>query len=314
MLTGGIFLEKTKKKKRKWRRILLSVLAVLLIAIGAYLYHIYYSLSKTMESMHQPIRKVSEKREEEVQLEKVDPFSVLLLGVDQRKNDRGRSDTIIVMTVNPEKKSVEMVSIPRDTRTEIVGKGIEDKINHAYAYGGVEMAIDTVENFLDIPIDYFIQINMEGFKEIVDAVGGIAIDNDFAFTYEGEHFPAGKITLNGEQALKYSRMRYEDPRGDFGRQERQRKIIEQVIKEGASLSTLARYGDIFQALGKNVRTNLTFSEMVSIQKNYKQAAENIHQHQIQGQGKMIDRIYYYIVPEAERQKLQTLLKEHLEIS
>lgn len=266
-----------------------------------------------MDAIHQPIRKTSEKRKQPVQLEQVEPFSILLLGVDQRKNDRGRSDTIIVMTVNPNKKSIEMVSIPRDTRTEIVGKGFEDKINHAYAFGGVEMSIDTVENFLDIPIDYFIQINMEGFKDIVDAVGGVTIDNDFEFTYEGEHFPVGKIELNGEQALKYSRMRYEDPRGDFGRQQRQRKIIEQVIKEGASLNTLTNYGDIFKALGKNVRTNLTFDEMISIQKSYKQAAQKIEQHQIKGQGTRINNIYYYVVPNEEKQKLQTLLKEHLEI-
>src|SRR5690606_29205840 len=108
-------------------------------------------------------------------------------------------------------KSMKMVSIPRDTRTEIIGKGFQDKINHAYAFGGPEMAIDTVENFLDIPIDYFVQVNMESFKDIVDAVGGVTVNNSFSFNAGGYTFNEGQISLNGAEALAYSRMRYEDP-------------------------------------------------------------------------------------------------------
>jgi polyisoprenyl-teichoic acid--peptidoglycan teichoic acid transferase len=315
LLFGGNVLKKEKKekKKRKWLRYTLIVLGVLLIGIVVYLYSIYHSLTNAVNNMHQPIRETSEKRTDTIALEKKDPFSVLLLGVDQRKNDRGRSDTIIVMTVNPKTKSIEMVSIPRDTRTEIVGRGTTDKINHAYAFGGIEMAIDTVENFLDIPIDYFIQINMEGFQDIVDAVGGVTVNNDLDFTYEGVHFPKGSITLNGKDALKYSRMRYDDPRGDFGRQLRQRQIIEAVIKEGASLKSLTNYGDIFSALGNNIKTNLTFDEMVDIQANYREAANKIEQKQINGSGTKIDGIYYYQVPEDERLAVQKLLKQQLEI-
>src|SRR5690606_15649276 len=126
-----------------------------------------------------PIERTPEvKRPAELELTKRDPFSVLMLGVDERAGDKGRSDTMIVITVNSEKNSMEMLSIPRDTRLEIVGKGIDDKINHAYAFGGVEMAMNTVEKFLDIPIDYYIKVNMEGFKDIVDTVGGVSVNND----------------------------------------------------------------------------------------------------------------------------------------
>jgi polyisoprenyl-teichoic acid--peptidoglycan teichoic acid transferase len=302
------------KKKRKWLRITLITLSVLIVLSGIYIYSVYQSLTNAVDTMHQPINRiVPGKRTDDLNLGKNEPFSVLLLGVDQRSGDVGRSDSIIVMTVNPKKESIHMVSIPRDTRTEIIGKGFQDKINHAYAFGGVEMSMATVENFLDIPIDYFIQVNMEGFKDIVDAVGGVTVNNDLDFTYGGVHFPKGEIELNGEEALKFSRMRYEDPRGDFGRQQRQRQIIQAIIKEGASLNTLLNYGDIFEALGKNVRTNLTFDEMVTIQSNYRAASKQMEQHQIKGQGQMIDSIYYYIVPEEERVRLQQLLKDHLEI-
>lgn len=303
-----------KTKKRKWPKVFGIILLVLFIGAGAYAYSIYSSLTKAVDTMHQPIdREKSDKRDEEVALEKKDPFSILMLGVDEREGDRGRSDTMIVLTVNPNLNSVKMLSIPRDTRTEIVGHGTTDKINHAYAFGGVEMSLNTVENFLDIPIDYYMQINMEGFSDIVDAVGGVTVQNDLDFTYEGVHFPEGEVSLNGEKALKFSRMRYEDPRGDFGRQLRQRQIIQAVIKQGASLSSLTKYDDVFEALGSNVKTNLVFSEMVDIQKNYKAAAKNMEQLSISGNGTKIDAVYYLVVPDEEKQRIQSELKTHLEL-
>ena len=158
--------------------------------------------------MYKPIdRELSEKREEEITLGKQDPFSVLVLGVDEREGDKGRSDTMIVMAVNPKLKTTKMVSIPRDTYTEIVGHGTTDKLNHAYAFGGIQMSLDSVENLLDIPIDYVMEVNMEGFKTIVDTVGGISVNNPFEFTQDSIHYAAGDITLDGKEALSYVRMR-----------------------------------------------------------------------------------------------------------
>lgn len=303
------------KKKKTWLRVIGVIFLFIILGTGAYVYSIYSSLTKAVDTMHQPIdRQKSEKRTKEVTFEKKEPFSVLMLGVDERSGDRGRSDTMIVLTVNPEENSTKMLSIPRDTRTEIVGKGFEDKINHAYAFGGVEMSMNTVENFLDIPIDYFMQINMESFKEIVDAVGGVTVNNTLDFTYEGEHFPKGELVLNGEKALKYSRMRYEDPRGDFGRQTRQRQIIQGVINKGASFSSLTKFDDIFSALGNNVKTNMTFDEMVDIQKHYKAAGKNVEQMEIKGSGTKINRVYFLMVPDEEKRRVQDELKMHLELN
>ncbi|MED3623913.1 LytR family transcriptional regulator [Neobacillus thermocopriae] len=303
-----------RRKSRKWLKITGIIILVLFVGAGVYGYSLYKSFKSAVDTMHRPIeRKHSEKRETPIEVSKKDPFSVLMLGVDQRGNDRGRSDTIIVLTVNPNNNSIKMLSIPRDTRTEIIGKGKQDKINHAYAFGGVPMAIDTVENFLDIPIDYYIQVNMEGFKDIVDAVGGVTVRNDLDFSYDGFHFSKGEINLTGEEALAFARMRKEDPRGDFGRQTRQRQIIQAVINEGASLSTLTNYASIFNALGKNVKTNLTFDEMVQIQKNYKQVGQNIEQMEIKEQGTKINGIYYGIVSAEEKQRIQNELKAQLEL-
>ncbi|WP_462410753.1 polyisoprenyl-teichoic acid--peptidoglycan teichoic acid transferase TagU [Neobacillus sp. Marseille-QA0830] len=304
-----------KNKRRVWPKVVGIILLVFVIGGGAYAYTVYHSLKTAVVTMHQPIeRKQSEKREEPVVFEKKDPFSVLMLGVDEREGDKGRSDTIIVLTVNPNNKSVKMLSIPRDTRTEIIGKGKEDKINHAYAFGGVPMAMDTVENFLNIPIDYFIQINMEGFQDIVDAVGGVKVQNDLDFTNDNIHFAKGEITLNGDEALSYSRMRYDDPRGDFGRQARQRQIIQAIIHEGMSMSSLTNFSDIFTALGKNVKTNLTFDQLVDIQMNYKDAGSSIEQLEIKEQGTTINDIYYGLVSAEEKQRVQNELKAQLELN
>jgi polyisoprenyl-teichoic acid--peptidoglycan teichoic acid transferase len=306
---------KKVKKRKKWITALLSILGILIIGLGGYAYYLYSSVQDTVSSMHTPIdRKKSEKRTEAIEFNEKDPFSVLLMGVDQREGDGGRSDSLIVLTVNPDLNSTKMVSIPRDTRTDIIGRGTKDKINHAYAFGGVEMTMNTVENFLDIPIDYFINVNMESFIDIVNAVGGVTVNSPFSFSYEGHSFKVGEQKLDGAEALAYSRMRKEDPKGDFGRQERQRQVIQEVIKQGASLSTLAKVDDILGVLGNNVKTNLTFEQMLDIQKNYKEAAGNLEQRSISGSGTKIDGVYYYVISKEELGSLTSELKQHLEIN
>ncbi|QSB49332.1 LytR family transcriptional regulator [Parageobacillus toebii] len=302
-----------RRKKKKWLRWVGGIVAVLLIGIGAYAYSIYHHVKQTANQMYENVDWKSDKRDDEISFKEKTPISILLIGVDERKGDRGRADSLIVMTVNPNKKSIEMVSIPRDTRTEIIGKGKKDKINHSYAFGGVEMTMATVEHFLDIPIDYYIKVNMESFRDIVDAVGGVTVNNPFAFTYEGVTFPKGEITLNGEKALKYSRMRKSDPRGDFGRQDRQKQIIEAIIQKGASFSSLTNYDEVLAAIGKNMKTNLTFDDMQEIQANYKEARHHIEQLHITGKGTTMNGTYYLIVPEEERLAISNKLKEHLEL-
>ncbi|MEK4065664.1 polyisoprenyl-teichoic acid--peptidoglycan teichoic acid transferase TagU [Peribacillus sp. FSL R5-0717] len=305
--------EKKKKKKRTWLKVVGIIVLLFILAGGAFAYSVWNSLTKTVDTMHTPIDRTTDKRTKDLALSDQEPFSMLMLGVDERDGDKGRSDTMIVLTVNPQKKSVKMLSIPRDTRTEIVGHGTQDKINHAFAFGGAKMSMDTAENFLDIPIDYYMKINMEGFKDIVDAVGGVTVQNDLDFTSDGIHFAKGTHTLNGKEALAYSRMRHDDPSGDFGRQSRQRAIIEAVIKEGASLSSLTKYDEVFAALGNNIQTNLTFDDMMDIQKNYRDASKSITQSSINGNGTKIDGIYYYIVSDEEKEKVQSELKEQLSI-
>jgi LCP family protein required for cell wall assembly len=285
-------------------------IGLIAVGVGVYAYTIYTDIQKTTEVIHKPINK-SDKREEQVSVEKKQPFSILLLGVDHRPGDKGRSDSMILMTVNPTDNKTEMVSIPRDTRTTIVGKGKVDKINHAYAFGGVQMAVSTVENFLNIPIDYYVKVNMEGFQDIVNAVNGVEVMNDLDFTWDGNHFKKGKLHLNGKEALSFTRMRELDPRGDFGREMRQRQVIEAVLKRGASVSTLSTYTDVLKAIQNNIETNLTLNDMIAIQKDYREAASNVNEVQITGKGTKIDGIYYLQVSKEEQDQIATQLRQQL---
>ncbi len=307
--------KKQRRKKRSGLKITLIILGVLLLIGAGGFYYVYGSVKNTANKMHDSSAwDGSSKRKKELTPSKGDPLSILILGVDERQGDRGRSDTLILVTVNPNTNKMVMTSIPRDTRTEIVGKGKEDKINHAYAFGGTKMAIKTVENFLDVPVDYFLKVNMESFKGIVDALGGVTVDNErLAFNYDGYSFPKGELKLSGKEALAYTRMRKQDPQGDFGRNERQRQVISAIINEGAQISSVTKMGDILDVVGTNVKTNMTFDEMKDIQSKYKGARKNVENIEIKGQGQRIGGIYYLIVPEDEKTKIQTTLKEQLEL-
>ncbi|AHA08444.1 LytR family transcriptional regulator [Bacillus toyonensis] len=302
-----------KKKILFW---VLGIIGIIVVGGGVYAYTVYSNVSNTLDAVHKPLnREKSEKREQKVDISDKKPISILMMGVDQRGEDQGRSDSLMLFTLNPKTKSMKIISIPRDSYTEIVGKGTKDKINHAYAFGGIDMAVKTVENFLNVPVDHYIEVNMDGFKDIVDAVGGVDVNNDLDFTYEGIHFEKGNIHLDGRKALHYSRMRKLDPRGDFGRQMRQRQVIQGVIKQGATVSSLASYGDVLKAIEKNVKTSLTQDQMFDIQKNYKDCMQNSEEIQIPGDGhKAADGIWYYYVPDAAKQDITNKLRAHLEVT
>jgi len=307
--------KKKPKKKRKGLKIFLSIVLVVFIALGLFVWKIYSDVAGTTEKIHKDVE-TEDLRDSSIDIGNKDSFSILLLGVDtgdKGRTEQGRSDTMMVMTVNPNTDKTTIVSIPRDTRTEIVGHGTTDKINHAYAFGGTAMSVNTVQNMLDVPIDYYVEVNMQGLKDVVNAVGGVQVTSPLTFSSGGYKFAEGVPTsLDGEAALAYSRMRYEDPNGDYGRQERQRQIIQATVEKLASLSTISNYQDILGSLETNMQTNLEFDDMVKIFNNYRSAAGNIEQVQLAADGTTIDGIYYGIVSDAEMSRVSGLLKEQLE--
>ncbi|GGF30638.1 transcriptional regulator LytR [Halobacillus andaensis] len=299
----------SRKKKKKLLWITLSIILLIGVGVSAYLYSIYNNVKTTVDNdIHETVTGIDHEATKK-KVDDQDPINILLLGVDERDNDKGRSDTMIVMTLDPAQERMQMVSIPRDTRTEIVGRDMEDKINHAYAFGGSEMSVNTVESFLDIELDYYLRMNMEGLGQLVDAVGGITVTNEFAFEYGGKDFSEGEIELNGEEALAWVRMRYDDPQGDAGRNERQRQVIQGVIDRGANINAVNKIGDIMDVLGNNVATNMKFEDMRNLVTNYRGARKDVSSYQMSGDGTTIDNIYYLQVPESEVEKTNEMIQD-----
>ncbi|WP_411814134.1 LCP family glycopolymer transferase [Enterococcus casseliflavus] len=305
-------------KGKKIFLIIFTIVAVLVIGLIGVAAKLYFDVSNSINETYQSVERDREDRlrENDVDLSQQESFSVLLMGIDTGdlgRVEQGRSDTMMVATISPQDNQTTVVSIGRDSYVDIVGHGTSDKINHAYAFGGPAMAMNTVEKFLDIPIDHYVSINMAGLKELVDAVGGIEVDNEITFSQDGFDFAIGRTSLNGEQALAYSRMRYEDPNGDYGRQERQRKIVEGIVKKVLSLDGITQYQTILNAVEQNMKTDMSFDDMRTLAFIYRSAFQTIKQDQLQGEGFMQDGISYQRVSEEELARVQKELKAQLNL-
>ncbi|MFP7477091.1 LCP family protein [Terribacillus saccharophilus] len=293
----------SRKRKRRIGRYIILILLVLVIGVGSFLLLTARDVKQTVDGIQKETKAIDEGVTSE-KIKNKERVNVLLLGIDEREFDSGRSDAMLLMSLDPATESMDLVSIPRDTRTEIIGHNTVDKINHAYAFGGVDMSLETVENLLGVDIDYFVEINMQGLADLVDAVGGVTVENDLDWYDEGfykkdYHYKKGQISLDGQQALGYARMRHLDPDGDFGRNARQRQVIEAVINEGANIKSVGRIDDLLDVLGKNVQTNINLASMRHLLTDYRNVRHSVQEHEMRGEGTKIDGIYYLIVPEDE---------------
>ena len=314
--------------KRPFVKILGLVFLVMIFVMGAYGFRLYAQTQSSMGKTYRPLdgKKVSNR------INNKKPVSILLLGVDTtddgvrdaEKDYRGNSDTMIVVTVNPDTNKTTMMSVPRDSMAQIWKSSSNNtrkiqKINSAYNIGNEESAVATTEKFLNIPIDYYVKVDFNSLTQIVNAVGGVDVDVPFSFSYgdtgqKESHFKKGKMHLNGKQALDYSRMRYEDPKGDYGRQLRQRQVITAIIKSAASAKTFTRYQKVLDSISSSMTTNLSFSDMQSMFLNYSGAAKSIGSDHVQGYGSMINGSSYEVIPSKELQRASNKLRKQLGLS
>ncbi|HEM4287436.1 TPA: LCP family protein [Streptococcus suis] len=264
-------------------------------------------------------------------IDATEPLTILLMGVDMDQATRGgdweggRSDSMILVTVNPQTKETNMMSLTRDIMVEIAeangeSSGTVEKLNHSYSYGQAPMAIATIEKMMDITIDRYIEINMDGLVELVDAVGGIEVNNTLGFPISiSEHEPAytsivqpGQQLVNGDQALVYARMRYDDPEGDIGRQRRQREVITAIIKKLLQLDGLTQYKKILTAISNNMRTNIEISPAtIPSLLGYKDSVSKLNSYQLRGVDQMVDEIYYQLPTSEHLLEMQNILKKSI---
>ncbi|WP_149453037.1 LCP family protein [Pasteuria penetrans] len=259
---------KTKPhKRRRWLWIVLGFLTTLFIAtaIGAnYLWNNIQTNNPT-----------SPKNQERPANPATDPVTVLLLGVDKRPNNPGRADAIHLIHLDPRGKTVKMLAFPRDSYVEVPSHGTT-KINHSYAYGGSPLVTKTVGNLLDIPIDGYIEVNMEGFRAIVDQLGGITVDTPFDFQFGGHEFHRGPMHLDGKQTLDFVRMRKADREGDIGRIKRGQIALKGIYHKALSLENAHLTPALLLELSHHIKTDLPLTQLYNLYGTYIQTKENLH--------------------------------------
>ena len=263
------------------KQIIIWIVVIAIAVIGVYVLNTARSISKVNNKPGNTVATVTE-----IPLDFTKNINILILGTDQRSWDESaRSDTIILVNINPKNKKVNLLSIPRDARVFIPGHGY-DKVNAAYNSlyfndGGPELSIETVENLLGLEkgdIPYFFVVNFDGFKKVIDALGGVDINVDEPMHYHSKlgdveiDLNPGMQHLNGEKALEYARFRY-DEYGDFlrtkdgvihGRVARQQKLIKAIINQSKNWNTIWKLPSIAKAVGNAVYTNLTPAQMTKI--------------------------------------------------
>lgn len=202
--------------------------------------------------------------------------NILLIGTDSRGNDRGRADTVILMSINWKARTITLTSFMRDSYVDIPGHG-KNKLNASYRWGGAELLMDTLQQNFRVPIDDYVCVDFESFSDIVDSVGGIdlTVTTDEAIAMQAPMAEVNKLTgrpkgtdylsaggtyhMNGNQALAYARIRYVG-RSDFQRTERQREVIQKIFARAKKLG-LSDMNTFASTCAKSVKTNMTKGEM-----------------------------------------------------
>ncbi|HEM5074330.1 TPA: LCP family protein [Streptococcus suis] len=312
------------------KKIFLMSLAIVGLTLGAGLIYGASLLNFSTGTISKTYKQL-DGEEEITPIDATEPLTILLMGVDMDQATRGgdweggRSDSMILVTVNPKTKETNMMSLTRDIMVEIAeangeSSGTVEKLNHSYSYGQAPMAIATIEKMMDITIDRYIEINMDGLVELVDAVGGIEVNNTLGFPISiSEHEPAytsivqpGQQLVNGEQALVYARMRYDDPEGDIGRQRRQREVITAIIKKLLQLDGFTQYKKILTAISNNMRTNIEISPAtIPNLLGYKDSVSKLNSYQLRGVDQMVDAIYYQLPTSEHLLEMQNILKKSI---
>lgn len=310
----------------KGLKYLLYLLALMLVIVPTIFAFILFNSSKHAfdDSFSHTDERQSKLRDSKVNAAK-EPVSMLFLGIDdsssRRENgqstEHSRTDAMILSTLNPDKHQIRLLSIPRDTLSYIPKVGYFDKITHAHAYGGPESSMDAVETELNVPVDYYVRINMDAFADTVDELGGIEYNVPYDLNEPNTKdkgrikLKKGKQKLNGDEALAITRTRKQD--SDLKRGERQMEVLKILFRKAQETNSLHKLDDIIEIVGKNSKHNLNYSEIRALATNYLANDVTIKSQQLKGENELLNGIYYINPDVDDLIKTSNLLREDLEL-
>lgn len=306
-----------KKEKRIWPKVLISILVVIAVIFSGGYFYIHNKLSK-MNKVEVDKADLGISQDISTNYNNTDKIkNIALFGVDAPDGENGRSDSIMIATIDPVHKKLKLTSIMRDSYVNIPDRGL-DKINHAYAFGGPQLAIKTINENFGLNIEDYMTVNFSSLPIIIDALGGV----DITITdEEASHIPgisaAGTYTLTGDQALAYSRIRYAEG-GDYKRTERQRTVLEGLFSKALSMPA-SSYVSILDTVLPYVQTNMSSSTILSIGTKALTSFEGQLEQQrfpLDGycEGQMIDGVYYltFDAETTKQQFMDYIFKDTLE--
>lgn len=325
---------------RYGKRILLTAILAILLGSAAYVAYSAYQYKKMTKEWYQPLAEeprshiqeygtpsvMEEQPQPEVlpEPQPLKPFTLLLIGTDSRDGERARADTMMLAVIRPADQQAYLLSIPRDSYMEVPGRGF-DKVNHAMAYGGPKLLKASLEQFFDVKIDRYMTIDFDGFRKVVDELGGVEINVKKRMKYTDPtddtyiDLKPGLQELNGEQALDYVRYR----KSDLGREDsdaerilRQQEVIKALANKGTSVQAFIKAFKLMEILGKHVKTDISEDEIASLLATYYDPKRNhLETDTLKGTDERIWRRgirgWYYLVPKKERERMQKRLAQEL---
>lgn len=317
-----------KTKVKKSRTIVKIGLVFSIILLGSLTTYGVYLIKKAESAAENAYETAGDRKKSELRDKKVEPLtdnvSILFIGVDdsekreQDGTDTSLSDALVFATLNNTEHSIKMVSIPRDTYTYIPAAGYPDKINHAYGYNGPLSSIESVEQLLEVPVDYYVKVDFDAFIDVVDAVGGIDVEVPYDLEEQDENDQKGAIKLkqglqqlDGREALALARTRHYD--NDIERGQRQQVILEAILDEVLTASSFMRYGEVIDAVGNNMKTDMTLDEMQAFFEYAKDGMPSIENLTLAGYDDISTKVYYWKLDEEALLQTQLLLQNHLEL-
>lgn len=338
-LHGVTYAPVKKKKKPLVISIVIGLLTCLLL-VGFFTMQMYHRARSTVNRMNVHAEKVHQNEIDKL-IQHHQAINILLLGTDTGdlgRHDTGRTDTMMIATLNPKTKQVLLTSVARDTMVRVPGyqqRGIQ-KINNAYNLGGIPTAIKTVEQYLHLKINGYALVNMGGLIKTVNEVGGVKVVSPLSFTFcpqnsqtygkemyrftQGQSayqvsFDGGKTwetkqTMTGNAALAFSRMRDQDPQGDYGRQQRQRLLIKALMEKSINPSLLNDQS-YMDKIADNVRTDLSFDDVMILLTHYHLNQSQIQTDYLHGQLDQVNGIDYQASTEAEKQMVTQQIQQVL---
>ncbi len=290
-------MRKERRKRRSYKRLI--ILTVILLAVFSVVAAAKYIVAHDQVSPGQSGMFAVKNK-----------MNVMIMGVDRRADDVGRSDTLMVATIDQAADKASLLSVPRDTRVKIDGYGF-DKINAAYAYGGHKLTKSTVENLLGTEMKYYVLIDIHTFERLIDLIGGIDIDVEKRMYYEDPwdddgglviDFQPGEQHMDGKKAINY--VRYRDGEGDIGRIGRQQKFMKAVLAKLITPSIIMKLPEIVKEVNSSVETDMPISEMLALAKELPAIKNNgIDTDMVEGTPAYLQDISYWLPNVKDLRKL-----------